>query len=152
VNDNRGDHSYFRDLVLDQRPDLTLRSSTYKGGTRDDARERLTRHAAEMDIELPKRAAGREMRALRQIEAAEEDFRRTLPRAARRALDRQDFNPFERRVAPNRTDGQGGYFVAPLWLGEYIAGLRPGGRQRTCAGRWTFRKVPTRSTSRSCRR
>jgi len=34
---------------------------------------------------------------------------------------------FEKRVNPNRTDGQGGYFVPPLWLvDEFVAYLRAG--------------------------
>jgi HK97 family phage major capsid protein len=58
-------------------------------------------------------------------------------RSARRALGGSfvqgvrrgglDASPFERRVNPSRTDGQGGYFVPPLWLvDQYIKGLRAG--------------------------
>jgi hypothetical protein len=47
-------------------------------------------------------------------------------------------NMFEKRVNPNRTDGQGGNFVPPLWLVDEYVDL-PGsvGPRRTCAGRWT---------------
>jgi HK97 family phage major capsid protein len=42
--------------------------------------------------------------------------------AAERWRDEQRAAAFETRTNPNRTDGQGGYFVPPLWLiDEYIA-------------------------------
>ncbi|WKK26562.1 phage major capsid protein [Streptomyces olivoreticuli] len=68
-----------------------------------EARERLQRHGREMDVEMPKREK-------RRAERAEQELR---------AVDRGSV--FEKRVNPNRTDGQGGYFVPPLWLvDEYI--------------------------------
>jgi HK97 family phage major capsid protein len=117
------EYSYWRDLAAATVPEVArqLRSTDV-----DTAGERLLRHAREMDVEMPRRAAAREARALRQIEQAESDFRRTLPAESRRALDKMDWNPFERRINPNRLTGEGGYFVPPLWLDEYIKGLRPG--------------------------
>lgn len=80
-----------------------------------DAITRLTRHAQELAVELPKREA-RRMARLREQEG----------RVAR--SDRNGFEPvYERRTNPNRTDGQGGYYVPPLWLiDEYIPFLRAG--------------------------
>ncbi len=92
-------HSYFRDL-------LRLKRSRER-----DAEARLQRHAREMDIELPRVLAAREARA-----AAE----------SRRLFG--DVNAFEQRANPSRTDGQGGYFVPPLWLVEAYAGLARAGR------------------------
>jgi HK97 family phage major capsid protein len=80
--------SYFRDLVLAQRND-------------DGARERLERHASEMEVQLP---------------AREERARR----ARERGLASLGLG-FETRVAPNRTQGQGGYFAPPLWLIDHFA-------------------------------
>jgi HK97 family phage major capsid protein len=96
-------NSYFLDLARAQ-----IRGDA-------DALERLTRHAAELDVEVPKREAAREARAARQIEEMGR-------------LESRDFgNPFEKRTNPNRTDGTGGYFVPPLWLvDEYIPLLRNG--------------------------
>lgn len=83
--------SYFQDLANAQ-----LRNNT-------EAAERLVRHAMEMDVEMPKREKRREEKARREL----------------RAIDKA--SSFEKRVNPNRTDGQGGYFVPPLWLiDEYI--------------------------------
>jgi HK97 family phage major capsid protein len=71
--------------------------------------ERLSRHSAELEVELPKREAKRNASGVAQT----------------RALHRDAI--FEKRVNPNRTDGQGGYFVPPLWLvDEYIPFLRAG--------------------------
>ncbi|WP_329564668.1 phage major capsid protein [Kitasatospora sp. NBC_01266] len=67
------------------------------------ARSRLQQHAREMDVELPKRDARRRAKA--------EEEMRGLPVGS----------TFERRTNPNRTDGQGGYFVPPEWLiDQYI--------------------------------
>jgi HK97 family phage major capsid protein len=81
--------SYFRDRALAQH-------------RRDAAAEqRLQRHAAEMDVELP--------------------------RLAERMTTRETPDGFEARVNPNRIDGQGGYFAPPLWANEYFATApRPG--------------------------
>lgn len=89
--------SYFRDLAKAQ-----LENDP-------ESSKRLMRHAKEIDTELPKRLAATEARADRELrEVSSEAF-------------------FERRTNPNRTDGQGGYFVPPLWLvDEYIPYLRAG--------------------------
>jgi HK97 family phage major capsid protein len=94
----RGDkHSYFLDLI---------RSNMGRGdgdGGVEAARERLARHGREIDVEMPKRDARRAARAEKEL----------------RGIDRGSV--FEKRVNPNRTDGQGGNFVPPLWLiDEYI--------------------------------
>lgn len=74
------------------------------------AAERLQRHAQELDVEMPAREARREQRAREELA--------TLDREERL---RNTESSFEKRVNPNRTDGQGGYFVPPLWLiDEYI--------------------------------
>lgn len=93
-------HSYFFDLARAQ-----FRADTA-------AMERLQRHAAELRVELPAREARREARAREQMDALG---------MQERWNDRQRAAVFEQRVNPNRTDGQGGYFVPPLWLiDEYI--------------------------------
>ncbi|MFD9943202.1 phage major capsid protein [Nonomuraea sp. NPDC059023] len=91
-------HSYFLDLA-----NATLRNNT-------DAAARLARHATELDVELPAREHAREQRAHQQL--AELDRSERIRHAE---------SVFEKRVNPNRVDGQGGYFVPPLWLvDEYI--------------------------------
>ena len=118
--DNERHVSYFADLAVVTVPSVASRIDDPAG-----ARGRLERHAAEMNVELPKRDQAREERAQRALEEAE--ARST--RGVRRGFTE---SPFERRVNPNRTDGQGGYFVPPLWLvDEYIPGLRAG---RVAAG------------------
>lgn len=68
-----GQHSYFRDLALASAP----------GRFDNEARDRLSRHAEEVALEL--------------------------------------------RTTPNRTDGQGGEFVPPLWLvNQYVPTARAG--------------------------
>jgi len=54
----------------------------------------------------------RERRAEAAVEKAERKARGSLGLPVRGF----DASPFEKRVNPNRTDGQGGYFVPPLWL------------------------------------
>jgi len=98
--------SYFLDLAR-----VTLGVGEGDGGV-PGARSRMARHAKELDVELPAREARRD-------EAAREGTDRELRRSgySQRARD----NAFEKRVNPNRTDGQGGNFVPPLWLiDEYI--------------------------------
>jgi len=93
--------SYFHDLARAQ-----LRGDY-------DAQQRLERHGAELRVELPAREARRDARARAQMDelGTSEGWR-----------DEQRGSVFEQRVNPNRTDGQGGYFVPPLWLiDEYIA-------------------------------
>lgn len=93
--------SYFHDLATAQLQ-----------GNRAAA-ERLQRHGAELRVELPAREARRAAIAQRQADELA---------ASERWSDEQRASVFERRVNPNRTDGQGGYFVPPLWLiDEYIA-------------------------------
>lgn len=98
--------SYFLDLARD-----ALGRGDGDGGV-GEARARLQRHAQELEVELPAREARRD-------EAAYADTDRELTRAgySRRARS----SAWEKRVNPNRTDGQGGNFVPPLWLvDEYI--------------------------------
>ncbi|MGX7679081.1 phage major capsid protein [Jatrophihabitans sp. DSM 45814] len=98
--------SYFLDLARVQ-----LQRGDGDGGV-DAARDRLARHAKELSIELPAREARRD-------EAAREGTDHELRRSGYNRRARE--NAFEKRVNPNRTDGQGGNFVPPLWLiDEYI--------------------------------
>lgn len=98
-------HSYFLDMARAE-----LGRGDGDGGVQA-ARERLARHGKELDIELPSRERRRE-------ERAREDLGRIdgmSQRARESAFER------ETRVNPNRTDGQGGYAVPPLWLiDQYI--------------------------------
>ncbi|SOB84232.1 phage major capsid protein, HK97 family [Streptomyces sp. 1331.2] len=83
--------SYFRDLAkaqVEHDPEATAR---------------LSRHAQEMDVEMPRREKIRRARAEQELRGVDQG------------------GTFERRVNPNRTDGQGGYFVPPMWLiDEYV--------------------------------
>lgn len=101
--------------------------------------ERLNRHAAELDVELPRREAARRARAERGLQSLDEEYAREYRRDPAASSffrqngvsgpgARQDSDASaELRVNPNRTDGQGGYFVPPLWLvDEYIPYLRNG--------------------------
>jgi hypothetical protein len=72
-------HSYFADRAM----------AEINGDER--AMQRLQRHAAQMDVELP------------------------------RLQRKQAPPDVEMRVNPNRVDGQGGYFAPPLWANEYFA-------------------------------
>jgi HK97 family phage major capsid protein len=100
-------NSYFHDLARSQ-----FRSD-------HSARERLERHAAELRVELPAREARREARAREQMDSLA---------TAERWNDEQRRGAFEQRVNPNRTDGQGGYFVPPLWLIDEAVALPRFGR------------------------
>lgn len=104
-----------------------------------EAVDRLNRHAMELDVELPKRDAARRARAERGLQDLDEEYAREYRRDPAAASffrscgqsgpgARQDSSgAAELRVNPNRTDGQGGYFVPPLWLvDEYIPYLRNG--------------------------
>ena len=102
--------SYFLDLV---RSDLNRGDGD--GGVQA-ARERLQRHASELAVDLPAREARRTEAADRQLRGLEG------------VNDRARENAFEKRVNPNRTDGQGGYFVPPLWLIDEAIGLPRFGR------------------------
>ncbi len=102
--------SYFRDLAQRMLPSV----AGQLGGDPNKAEERLTQHAKEMEVELPKRAQARERRAELQIDNAEKEFRGSTLGARRGGFDT---SPFEYRVTPNRSDGQGGFFVG----GDLIA-------------------------------
>jgi HK97 family phage major capsid protein len=120
-SDNAQSTSYYRDLAIVSKPGA---AASFRSTTVEDARERLFSHGREMDVEMPKRAAVREARAQKQVDEAEREFTGSFVNGQRRGLNT---SPFERRVNPNRTDGQGGYFVPPLWLiDEYIPLLRAG--------------------------
>lgn len=121
--------SYWRDLAMAE-----LGIETRTGGTRDQARERLQRHAREMHELMPKRMKEREARAFAQVAEAEAQMLERMVRAGDRragmmlrelSANGLQFNPFEYRVTPNSTDGYGGYFIPPDWLvDQWIPGLR----------------------------
>jgi HK97 family phage major capsid protein len=74
---------------------------------------RLQRHAKELEVELPAREQRRAQRAERQLDTIDG----LKPEHRSSVFERG----MEYRVNPNRTDGQGGYFVPPLWLvDQYI--------------------------------
>jgi HK97 family phage major capsid protein len=96
-------HSYFLDLARAE-----LNRGDGDGGPAA-ARERLRRHGQEIEVDLPRRMAARDAAAEKGIRSLEG------------VSDRVAESAFERRTNPNRTDGQGGYFVPPLWMvDEYI--------------------------------
>jgi HK97 family phage major capsid protein len=98
-------HSYFLDLARVQ-----LNRGDGDGGL-SAASARLQRHGQEMDVEMPKREASRRAAAERDRDALNRDINARGNRGT----------VFEKRTNPNRTDGQGGYFVPPLWLiDEYV--------------------------------
>jgi HK97 family phage major capsid protein len=107
-------HSYFLDLAR-----VELRRGDGDGGV-EEARARLLRHANELDVEMPKRQQVREQRALDDLGKVDD------LKAEQRA---SVFERTEKRVAPNRVDGQGGYFVPPLWLIDEYIDLARFGRQ-----------------------
>ena len=97
-------HSYFLDLAR-----MQLNRGDGDGGVAE-AIERLRRHGTEIETEMPKRERARRQAAERDRDALDRDLK-----------VRGRGTAFEKRVNPNRTDGQGGYFVPPLWLvDEYI--------------------------------
>ena len=77
-----------------------------------------------MEVEIPKRIEAAAKRAQEKVALAESRGKSDQPLYDpfhRGAV----YNPVEKRVEPNRTDGYGGYFIPPLWLPEqYIPGLR----------------------------
>lgn len=110
--------SYYRDLAAALVPGVTFQTTG-----QSDAQARLNRHAAEMAVELPKRAKSREGRAYSQVQEAERGALASDPFHRGRVA-----NPFEYRVEPSRADGNGGFFVPPLWLEDdfipqLVAGL-----------------------------
>ncbi|MFI6332922.1 phage major capsid protein [Micromonospora chersina] len=111
-------HSYFLDMARAE-----LGRGDGDGGV-SAARERLARHAKELDVEMPAREAAREARAQRALDAIE-DSRGWSAEQRASVFERGQ----EQRVLPNRTDGQGGYFVPPLWLVDEYIELARFGRQ-----------------------
>jgi HK97 family phage major capsid protein len=113
-------HSYFVDLARDQ-----LGRGDGDGGVQA-ARERLSRHAKELSVEMPAREARRESAAMRALDGIEGRGGKTLSAEERASVFERGL---EQRVNPNRTDGQGGYFVPPLWLVDQYIELARFGRQ-----------------------
>jgi hypothetical protein len=106
-------HSYFVDLARDQ-----LGRGDGDGGVQA-ARDRLARHAKELSVEMPKREEARERLARKAIDEIRAEDR--LPARMQGMYESVFERGMEQRVNPNRVDGQGGYFVPPLWLiDEYI--------------------------------
>ncbi len=92
--------SYFRDLA-------TLSINGFRDYDMGHARERLDRHAKEMDVETRK---------------LDETQRRQFA-----AFLGRENGGYEQRVNPNTTAGTGGEFVPPLWLVSlYAPYARPG--------------------------
>lgn len=108
-------NSYWLDLA---------RSELGRGQDVPGARERLGKHAKEIETDLPKRQERRARLAAERVEKMHAGSRRE-----ELALERflgSGMEIFEKR-AINRTDGTGGYFVPPLWLiDEYVPYLRAG--------------------------
>lgn len=117
--DNSLNVSYFADLAVAHLPQAQSHMVHYN---HKGSQERLQRHAREMEIEMPKREAAR---ARESRKAIEENIESRLRAGMGDPFQR---NPFgvEQRVTPNRTDGQGGYFIPPMWWDDFIRGLRPG--------------------------
>ena len=125
--------SYYRDLAA-----AFVQGATFESTTREDALARVQQHAKEMALEIPKREAKARQSAERQLLEAETESRGGTvnfdpfkrmgldTRGSARGLPtRANPNPQEMRVEPNLTQGQGGYFVPPLWLvDQFIPGLR----------------------------
>ena len=95
--------SYYRDLAC-----VMVDGATFGTTSRSQSLERLTRHAMEMEVEVPKRVEKREKEARRKVAEAESRGRSSEPtydpfqRSA-------TYSPLEKRVEPNRTDGYGGF-------------------------------------------
>jgi HK97 family phage major capsid protein len=105
--------SYFLDLAR-----VTMGQGDGDGGVAA-ARDRQARHAKELEVELPAREEYRD-------KMAREQSNRTLRADGYNRAARD--NAFEKRVNPNRTDGQGGNFVPPLWLIDEFIDLPRFGR------------------------
>lgn len=133
-------NSYFLDQARVQMAQAGLFQSKYL----DQALERQKRHAQEIDKIMPERRAKVAQRAAK---AYEEAFAST-PADQRRMsqMQRAGISPFEREKRYiSRTDGQGGYFVPPLWLiDEYIPYLRAG---RVFADMWRGFPLPAGTDS-----
>lgn len=102
------------------------------------ARDRLSAHQREVDAELPRLLARRDAEARAATEAA-----LTGSVAEVRALERftsAGGRIFSESRALSRTDGQGGYFVGPLWaIEEFIPYALAG---RNFANLWTSLPLP----------
>jgi HK97 family phage major capsid protein len=132
--------SYFLDQARVQMAQAGLFQSKYL----DQALERQKRHAQEIDKRMPERRAAVERRAAKMYEdafASSPDDQRRMAR-----MERAGISPFEREKRfISRTDGQGGYFVPPLWLiDEYIPYLRAG---RVFADMWRSFPLPAGTDS-----
>lgn len=114
--------SYFRDLAVTQVKGVDAIS-----GDPAEAQTRLQAHGNEVRVEWPKIQRQMQRDAYSRIEDAESQFTGSFRSGVRqRGLEHNPFDSFEQRVTPNRLDGEGGYFVPPLWLPEFIAALRAG--------------------------
>ena len=147
-------HSYFLDQAR-----LALGVGDGDGG-QQSARARQARHEAELRVEMPKRQEARKREAEKRMDAAlsgEQTRSRRVSRAERRAYERfasegirvfegsQEGSAAREQRFISRTDGQGGYFVPPLWLiDEYIPYLRAG---RTFADQWRNFPLPSGTDS-----
>ena len=144
-------HSYFLDEAR-----ATLNQGSGDGGVKA-ARERQARHEAELRVEMPKRLEQRKREAERRMDSAlsgDDAPTARLSRHERRAYERfagEGMRVFEGAQGGreqrfiSRTDGQGGYFVPPLWLiDEYIPYLRAG---RTFADLWRNFPLPSGTDS-----
>jgi HK97 family phage major capsid protein len=132
-------HSYFLDMAR-----VDLNRGDGDGGVAD-ARSRQDRHRQELTVELPARYAARSRAADAAWEAmvsGERGQDSRISKIERRALERfanAGLKPFEKRFI-SRVDGQGGYFVPPLWLiDEYVPFLRAG---RVWADLWMGMPLP----------
>ena len=128
-------HSYWLDRTCIANSEF---ANLLRTTTPDQSRERLDRHAMEMDVEMPKRNAEKEKRTVAKLQE--------LVKADFNPWGRRDFSAWdglqyqEQRINPSTTQGQGGYFDPPLWLVEdYIPYLRAG---RTAANLCTHMDVP----------
>lgn len=126
-----GEESFFYDVARDR-----LNRGDAKG-----ARERLSRHRAEMDVELPRRA---EARARAAQYAYDAQF--ASDAAGQEALGRMQsagVNPFERR-AISRTDTQGGFLSPPIYLVDQFVGYAR--EASPFATRWTSMDLPQKTS------
>lgn len=133
-------NSYF----LDQARVQMAQTGQYVSKYVDQALERQKRHAQEIDKVMPERRAA----VARRASKAYEDAFAATPADQRRLsqMERAGISPFEREKRfISRTDGQGGYFVPPLWLiDEYIPYLRAG---RVFADMWRGFPLPAGTDS-----
>jgi HK97 family phage major capsid protein len=116
--DKYSDASYFRDIA-------TIAAAQLTGADPSAARERLSRHAREVEVEARTNPAVREM-----LNGIQRDMK----------FRSGAVTDFEKRVNPNTTAGTGGEFVPPLWkVSDYAKLLRPG---RVFANRVSNQPLP----------